>query len=134
MAEDESFYLAAERRIEQFTFAVGLTVTVICATVWGVRVAAAFAVGAALSWVNFRWLKQGVGALTRLSIAQHDAPVVRVPKRVYAKFLGRYVLLLGAAYIILSRFRLPAGSLFAGLLAVAAAVIAEIIYELCRRV
>ena len=131
MAVDESFYTAAERRIEYLTIAIGALATIASAIIWGWRVSAGVASGAILSWINYRWLKQGVATLARISTAQAGAKV-RVPPSVYLKFLGRYALLIVAAYAILRGFKLPAASLLAGFFAVIAAVLVELIGQLFR--
>ncbi len=130
MDKGDAFYVAAERRIEYLTIGAGLITAVVSLVVWGPKAAASLAAGAALSWLNFRWMKQGVTALVPLASAQAGAEKVRIPKKVYLKFLGRYALLLVVAYVILSRLRLPATFLIAGLFAVVAAVLLEMIFEL----
>jgi ATP synthase I chain len=132
MAVDDSFYTAAERRIEYLTIAIGVVATIAAAFIWGWRVSAGVASGAALSWINYRWLKQGVSTLARLSTAQAGTEKARVPRSVYLKFLGRYALLIVAAYAILRGFKLPAASLLAGFFAVIAAVLVELIGQLFR--
>jgi hypothetical protein len=132
MAADESFYTAAERRIEYLTIAIGAVATIGSAIIWGWRVSAGIASGAILSWINYRWLKQGVSTLARLSTAQAGTEKARVPPSAYLKFLGRYALLIVAAYAILQGFKLPAASLLAGLFAVIAAVLVELIGQLFR--
>ena len=83
---------------------------------WGGRAAAGLAAGAVLSWVNYRWMKQGVDTLARLSTAQAGTQRAQVPASVYLKFLGRYALLIVAAYAILRAFSTsssePAGRFF----------------------
>jgi hypothetical protein len=132
MARDSTFYAAAERRIEYFAVALGAAGAIFAAIFWGGRAAAGVASGAALSWLNFRWMKQGVGALARLSRAQEGAEKVRAPKGVYARFLGRYALLALAAYVILVWLRVPVASLLAGFGAVAIAALAEAAGQLFR--
>jgi hypothetical protein len=132
MAEDESFYAAAERRIEYFTLAIGAVAAVAAIVHWNVKAGTGVAAGAALSWINYRWMKQGIAALARLSTAQAGAEKPRVPATVYLKFLGRYALLIVAAYAILRGFSLPATSFIAGLFAVVAAVLVEMIGQLFR--
>jgi len=132
MAADEQFYEAAERRIEYLTIGMGAAGAVVAGVFWGPRAGAWFAVGAALSWLNFRWMKQGIGALARLSAAQEGAEKVRVPRKVYVKFVGRYLLLIVVAYVILRGFEFAMLSLLAGLFVVAAAVLAEMIGQLLR--
>jgi small-conductance mechanosensitive channel len=136
MTDDAGFYAAAERRIEILTVAIGAIGAIACAFLWNWRVAAGVASGAALSWINYRWLKQGVATLARLSAAQSqtmaETEKARVPASVYVKFIGRYALLIAAAYAILRSFKLPAASLLAGLFAVVAAVILEMLGQLFR--
>jgi len=133
MVEDERFYEAAERRIEYFTFAIGLAGAIAFTFVWGIPEAVWFAVGAAFSWINFRWMKQGIGALARLSAAQTGAEKIRVPRMVYVKFLGRYLLLVLMAYVMLRGFKFAALSLLAGLFALAGAVLIEMMGQLFRK-
>jgi hypothetical protein len=132
MAGEEDFYRAAERRIEGLTLGLGTMVALAAAIRYGWRAASGLAVGAALAWVNYRWLKQAVDVAARLSAGQAEASKIRIPKRVYAKFFGRFALLLAAAYAILSRSWLPAAAILAGLFTLVAAVLVELIYELLR--
>jgi uncharacterized membrane protein YvlD (DUF360 family) len=132
MAADEAFYAAAERRIDFLTLGIGAAGAVCAGMLWGGRAGGGLAAGAALSWINFRWMKQGVNALARLSTAQQGVEKVRVPRRVYWKFIGRYALLIVGAYVILRLFRLPLASLMGGLFAVVAAMLLEMIGQLFR--
>jgi hypothetical protein len=132
MAADEEFYSAAERRIEYLTLGIGAAGTAGAAIFWGVTAGVGFATGATLSWLNFRWMKQGIGALARLSASQADTEKIRVPRSVYFKFLGRYALLILAAYVILRGFKFVIVSVLAGLFAVVAAVLVEMVGQLFR--
>ena len=132
MAEDDSFYARAERRIEYLTIGIGASGALCAAIFWNLRSAAGVAVGALLSWLNFRWLKQGIGVLAKLSTAREGAENIRVPRAAYAKFLGRYALLIVVAYVNLRGFRLMAPSLLAGLFAGVAAVLAEMVGQIFR--
>ncbi len=129
---DDIFYAAAERRIEYLTLALGAAAAIAAAILWRPGAGGGVAAGAVLSWINYRWMRQGVGTLARLSTAQSGAEQPRVPRSVYFKFLGRYALLIVAAYAILHGFSLPAVSFVCGLFAVAAAVIVEMIAQLFR--
>lgn len=130
--EDEGYYRAAERRVEAFTLVVGLGASLGAGLRWSWPHGAGVAAGAALAWINYRWLKQGVGAMARLAAAQAEAASVRLPLRVYLKFFGRYVLLVGAIYVIFSRSLLPGAAVLGGLFTLVAGVILEIVYELAR--
>jgi hypothetical protein len=132
MAESDSIYVAAEHRIEWMTLAFGLAGAVFVLVRWGWRPAAGVALGAALAWLNFRWLKQGVTTLVKLSTAQANSEHARVPVSIYAKFFGRFALLLVVVYVILSRSWLPVAAVLGGLFAVVAAVMIELMWELVR--
>jgi ATP synthase I chain len=93
----------------------------------GWRAALAVAVGATISWLNYRWLRGAVLALAPIS---SQAAKGDVSRRTLLKFLARIALLLLALYVILTRSRLPAVPLLAGLFAAVAAVLAQMSYVL----
>ena len=130
MAEAENFYAAAERRVERLTAVIGLAGAALALAFAGWVWAAGVALGAGLTWANFRWLKAGVSALVQSSVAQAGAERVHIPRSVYVKFFGRYALLLAVVYVILSRSVLPLAGLVGGLFAAVAAVVAEVVWEL----
>ncbi len=132
MADEEDFYRAAERRIEWLTLGLGAGAAALVGLRYGGRAALGLALGAVLAWLNYRWLKQAVGVMAQLAAAQSEASRIRVPRRVYVKFFGRFALLIIIVYVILSRSLLPAGALLAGLFALAVAVLAELLYEIAR--
>jgi small-conductance mechanosensitive channel len=132
VAADEAYYAAAERRIERVTLGLGAAGAVCAAVGWGARAGAGVATGAILAWLNYRWLKLGVGVLARLSKVQQGAEKVQVPRSVYFKFIGRYLLLILGAYVILTRFGVPVASLLAGFGALVCAVLAEVVAQLFR--
>ena len=83
-----------------------------------------FLLGAAASYLNFRWLKRVVDALGKA--AEGDPPRPRM-----AVFLGlRYVLLALGAYVILKGSVISLPAALAGLFVSVAAVILEILFEL----
>jgi len=104
----------------------------VAASRWGWRMGVSFAVGAGISWINYRWLRNGVGALTKAATAQSGQPAPKIPKGIIVKLLGRFALLVVALYVILSRSLIPAEGLLAGLFVVVAAVLVEMIYLLSR--
>jgi hypothetical protein len=132
MAAPDSFYRAAERRIEWLTLVLGLSAAAFAAARWGWLWGAGVLCGAALTWINFHWLKQGVDTLVAVSTALEGPEQARVPKRVYVKFFSRFALLLIVVYVILSRSWLPVAAVLAGLFVVVGAVLAELIFELSR--
>ncbi|HXW55119.1 MAG TPA: ATP synthase subunit I [Candidatus Cybelea sp.] len=133
-SDDAAYYAAAERRIEWLTIAVGAAGAASAAIFWRPLAGTGVAIGTLLSWINFRWMKQGIGGLTHLSAAQQASERPRVPKSTYLKFIGRYALLIVVAYVILRGFGSMAAGLLAGLFSVVAAVLIEAVALLFRRV
>lgn len=118
---EERLVERALERIGKAMFAIAAGGLVL-ATVWrGWTWGAGFALGAAASWVNFRWLKQIVEALG-------SAKPTR--KRVAVLAGLRYALLGGGAYAILHYSPVSVTAALAGLFVAAAAVIFEICFEL----
>jgi len=132
MIDDEAFYAAAERRIEYLTLGIGAAGAIVAAIFWRPSAAAGLAIGALISWINFRWMRRGIGVLTRLSIAQENAVKPRVAKMAYVKLIGRYALLIAVAYVILRGFGSMAAGLLCGLFAVVAAALIEAVTLLFR--
>ena len=126
----EPFGSATLRRIEWLTLVVGALGEAWAGWRWGWRGGAGLAVGVALSWINFRWLKGSVQAFGRAATAQAGSEHVRVPVGAYFKFFGRFALLLGILYVILTRSWLPAIPALAGIFAAPAAVVLALVYEL----
>jgi len=133
MPENEAFYRAAERRIEYLTLVAGTVAAIVAAWQWGWPYGAGVLVGAVLSWVNFRWLKQALHVMTALAEAQPDPARARIPASVYVKFFARYALLIVVVYVIFSRSWLPTTAVLAGLFTVVAGVMLEMMYQLARR-
>jgi hypothetical protein len=129
---DDAAFTAIERRLEIFLIGVGVAATIGAGIGWGLRAAEGAAVGTAICWLNFRWLRLGAATLIRLGQAQatHENP--RVPPLVHVKFFGRLLLLLVVACVILVWVRLPAIAFLCGLVAVVPAILIELGYELAR--
>lgn len=126
----EPFGSATLRRIEWLTLAVGGLGAAWAGWRWGWRGSLGLAVGVALSWINFRWLKGSVQAFGKAATAQAGSQQVRVPVSAYFKFFGRFALLLGILYVILTRSWLPVIPALAGIFAAPAAVVLALVYEL----
>jgi hypothetical protein len=129
MELSEKFYEAVERRIEQLTLIIGAVGGVYAASHWGWRSGIGFAAGAVLSWLNFRWLEQGIGGLFRAAVPQAGPEPYRVSSWIYARFFARMALLAGAVYVILRVAWFPGRAVLGGLFALIAAVILEVTYE-----
>ncbi|HXO87445.1 MAG TPA: ATP synthase subunit I [Candidatus Acidoferrales bacterium] len=129
---DEAQYAVIEQRIERVLVALGAAFASAAWIGWGHRAAEAAAIGTALCWLNFRWLRQGAASLIRVGQAQADAEKAHVPPLIHMKFIGRLLLLLVVAYVILAWLRLPAIAFLCGLVAVIPAVVLELVYEVAR--
>jgi hypothetical protein len=87
---------------------------------WGLG----FAIGAAASWLNFRWLRKLVDSLGQ------PAPDKRLKNRTAVLLGFRYVLLAAGGYAILKLSEISLTAALVGLFVSAAAVILEILYQL----
>lgn len=147
---EPDFYAAAERRIWRFQFALAALGIAGAWFLAGRSGAIGFAVGSAVSSVNFLWLKQAVDALANKAVAGANAaavagaekmeasvsePPARLVKRrsssaVIWKFLGRYGLIGIVAYATLRYTAWNVKALLAGLFLFVAAILAEICVEI----
>jgi hypothetical protein len=124
MDPDQLFYGRALARIQFLMVLLGGAGMVVAAVYGGWRWAAGYLLGAIASYVNFRWLKQIVSALS-------DAATSKSPGTRVAVIFGLRYLLLGiGAYAILNFSTLSLAAAFFGLFVCVAAVILEILYEL----
>lgn len=94
---------------------------------WGIGVM----IGAALAWLNFRWLKQGLDVLTE-TVAQSGGGKGSVPLVAYCKALFRYALIALIVYVIFRYLKVPILSMIFGLCALGAATLAVSVYEILR--
>jgi hypothetical protein len=127
------WFQRVERRIAALTLGIGAVAALLVAAAGAWRWGAGILLGAALAWVNFRWLEQALEAIARLARAQSGAPKPRISLWVWIKVFSRYGLigiLLYTAWVLL---HIPVVSMLAGLCALGAAVIAEGIYEVIGR-
>lgn len=123
---------ALVRRIEALIPLIGAVASLIATFGWGRRAAAGAAVGAALCWLNFRWLRQGADGVIKLGLTQAGAEHVRVPRSTHAKFLGRLGLLVVALYVILVSLKLPVVAVVCGLTVVFPAILFGAGYQALR--
>jgi hypothetical protein len=124
MDPDELFLDRALRRIQALMAILSAAGMIASALYGGWRWMAGFLLGAAASWINFRWLQQMVNALGQ-------AARKKLPKARVAIFLGLRYLLLGAGgYVILNYSALSLVAALIGLFVPVAAVILEVLFEL----
>lgn len=129
-ASDSAPAALTERRISWLTLLIGFMAALLVALlrnrVWGVGLA----IGAALAWLNFRWLRRGLDALLVASTAQAGKEQPVVPLLTYFAMAFRYGLIALAVYVIFIYLRVPLVSMVVGLCALGAAAIAASVYEI----
>ena len=128
-ALSEAFYEAVERRIEWLTLVISAAAAVFTSIRWGWRAGVGVAVGGTLSWLNFRWLDQGIGQLLRAASGSGEAASGRGTRLLFLRFLGRIMLILLTLYVILKTRWLPGKALLAGLFSLICAASLEVSYE-----
>jgi hypothetical protein len=117
-ARDELGYGHAARRIGRFMAVIGALGTVAALALGGWKVGAGFLLGAVLSGVNYRWLRQLVEGLGGK------------PARGSVFLAFRYLLLGGVGYVILLYSPLNMTAVLTGLFVLIAAVFVELIFEI----
>jgi ATP synthase I chain len=126
--------LTAERRIAWLTLALGFSTGAVVVLTGHTRWGAGLAIGTALAWLNFRWLRRGLDALVAVSEAQSGSEKPRVPVGTYFRMLFRYGLIAFAVYVIFAYLKLPLLSMVVGLCALAVAAIVASVYEILHPV
>ena len=94
--------------------------------------AAGLLLGAALAWLNFRWLRRGLDGLVAEAQAQAGQEKPRVSIVTYLLALLRYSLIALIVYVIFVYLHIPLVSMLVGLCALGAATIAASVYEIFR--
>jgi hypothetical protein len=119
---DDQFYRRAVARILRF-LGVLATAGILVSLVWkGWRTAAGFALGAALAWINFLWLKGIADSVGSDSL--------RASTRRAFFFGSRYLILGLVAYVILRITKISTPAALTGLFVSLGAVLAEIVFEI----
>jgi hypothetical protein len=129
---DISRYLASERRISWLTLLLGALVALPVGYFHGWRWGSGILIGAALAWLNFRWLKQGLDVLTEAATAQAERPKAKVPLGVYFRAVFRYVLIALAVYVIFKHLHVPVLSMIIGLCSLGAATMVVSVHEILQ--
>ena len=122
MAEPDDIFQRTAARVMRTMLLVAVIGSLVA--LWrGWTYGVGFAVGAWASWLNFRWIKGFVAGL---------GPGGR-PSAFAVFFALRYLLLGGAAYVILRYSKLSLAAMLAGLFVSLAAVTIEILIGYARR-
>jgi hypothetical protein len=126
MDPEQALFENALVRIARGTAALAAAGCLDCRILSGWRWAVAYLLGAAASYLNFRWLKRVVDALGGALTAR--------PSPKFAILIGlRYVLLGAGAYAIVNFTSLSLPAALIGLFVPVAAVIMEIVFELVAK-
>jgi hypothetical protein len=131
-AEVEANYQQTEAWIARLTVLLGGMAAVLTGIfyqpVWGAGVM----IGAILAWLNFRWLKQGLDALTKTVAVQAASEKGAVPPATYFKAVFRYALIALCVYVIFEYLKVPVLSMIFGLCALGAATLTVSVHEIFR--
>ena len=126
-AKAETFLSAAYKRILRITVVLSIIGVVLAAFLGGWSSAAGMAAGAIVAALNFVWLHHGTG----LTVQRMLTPGSNQPshQRVAFSFVGRYIFVLAAAYVILRSYPHARIAFIAGLGLPVIAAMCEGIYE-----
>ena len=126
-AASEAFYARALPRIHRFMIGLAIPVAVSVLLRSGWKIGLGFVVGCAITYVNFYWLKRTVNGLADQFTATGKRPS---GAGIVLRFVGRYLLMALAAYVIFTFSRASLYGLLAGLFLPVAAIMCEAGYEL----
>src|SRR5271166_3216784 len=127
---DIARHLQTETRIGYLTLLLGMIAALPVAYFHGWHWGAGILIGAILAWFNFRWLKQGLDALTDSAAAQSGPTTASVPIGAYFRAAFRYLLIAFAVYVIFRVLNVPVLSMIIGLCALGAAAFAISVQEI----
>jgi len=116
------FYQLALARITRIAMVLGLAGTLVALTARGWRNGAGFAIGAAISLINFYWWKSLAGALG----SSGERPL----RGTAIVMVLRYGAVGAALYAIVNVLGITLAGVLAGLFVSVAAILIEILYEL----
>jgi small-conductance mechanosensitive channel len=125
-------YQRSELWIAHLTLILGAIAGLLAGFLYNARWGLGLAIGAGLAWLNFRWLRQGVDALTETVAAERDRRKRKVPLLTYFKAAIRYALIALIVYVIFKYLNVPALSMILGLCALGAATLAVSVHEMLR--
>ena len=115
-----------DRRLDRSSLVLALAAVTLTFVFHSAKAALSIGVGALLSYINFRWLKQAVDfAVTHVS---DSAPT----RRVLLRFVGRYALIGLVLYVTIRGSILDLVFVFAGLLVYVGAILIECVSEVGR--
>ncbi len=120
-----------DHRLAMISLILGTLACLTALMLGGLGSALSFLVGAALSFLNFSWLRQGVDHLLK-SIQPAKPPRKRAVRIAISKYFFRYILI-GLVLYAIVRFRLlEVAGFFSGLFLFVAAVLIECVLQVVR--
>lgn len=132
----EAYYSGAVNRILRVTAVLSIPGAIAVFALYGFRACLGFSVGAALGYLNFRWLSSSVeGLATRIAAANlpEDAKLGGLKASsafgLIVRFIGRILLVALAAYVIFRGSRIGLFGFMAGLGVPVAAMLFEAVHE-----
>lgn len=120
------------RRIMYLTPAFGIAAAAVAAFLRRWDWAVGLVVGAALGWLNFRWLKNGLQAFTRAAANASAEKKGSGSAATYLAAMLRYALIGLAVYVSFEYLHVPLLSLASGLCALAVAIITASVWEILQ--
>jgi hypothetical protein len=123
----DRFYSGALDRIRRFMLVLAVLLTIAALPKFGPRPALGLAVGCAIAYLNFYWLKRVIGGFVDRAAG---AATSESGQGIVSRFLLRYVLMAFGAYAILTVSPASLKGLLAGLFLPVAAIACEAVYEL----
>ncbi len=120
-----------ERRLWKISLGLGIPACLAALILGGLDSGLGFLAGAALSWINFRWLRQGVDRLLAGLLTSQPSPGRAVRAAIFKYFL-RYALIGLALYATFRIDFLGVFGFFSGLLLVVAAVLVECVLQVIK--
>jgi small-conductance mechanosensitive channel len=123
----EHFYSGALDRIRRVMTVLAPVLTAAGWWRFGTRTAAGFALGCAIAYLNFYWLKRVISGFADRATG---AATPQSSQGIVSRFLLRYVLMAVGAYVILTVSPASLNGLLAGLFLPVAAIACEAAYEL----
>lgn len=124
--ESEAFYSGALERIRWWMIGIATVALAIAFLRFGPRAALGVALGCAIAYLNFHWLKRVISAMAERIT---NTGKTQSAKGIVLRFVLRYLLMALAAYVILSVSPASLYGLFAGLFLPVAAIACEAGYE-----
>lgn len=120
-----------ERRLWKISLALGIPACLAALILGGLDSGLGFLAGTLLSWINFRWLKQGVDRLLESARSAQPTPK-RAARGAIFKYFLRYALIGLSLYATFRIDFLEVFGFFSGLLLVVAAVLVECVLQVVK--